>query len=133
MKETVIKIPGETKLVEMKYMVKMEIREIKNGFLEEFKRSKTKYDEAVDFNKISMPLMIRTRRQGDKFWPLGSQGIKKVKEFFINSKIPVLERDTIPIITMNDRPIWIVGFRIDDRIRVTEGTRKLLIMKFERR
>lgn len=132
LKETVIKIPGETKLVEMKYMVKMDIREIENGFLEEFKRSRTKYDEAVDFDKISVPLMIRTRRPGDKFWPLGSQGIQKVKDFFINNKVPFLERDTVPIVTMNGQPIWIVGFRIDDRIRVTEGTRKLLIMRFER-
>ncbi len=132
LKETVIKIPGETKLVETKYMVKMDVRKIENGFLEKFKRNKTKYDEAVDFDKISVPLMIRTRKPGDKFWPLGSPGIKKVKEFFINSKIPVLKRDTVPIVTMNGQPIWIVGFRIDERIRVTEGTRKLLIMKFEK-
>ena len=132
LKETVIKIPGETKLVETKYIVKMDIREIENGFLEGFKRSRTKYDEAVDFDKISVPLMIRARRPGDKFWPLGSPGIQKVKGFFINNKIPILERDTVPIVTMNGQPIWIVGFRIDNRIRVTEETRKLLIMKFER-
>lgn len=126
--ETVIKIPGETKLVETKYIVKMDIREIENGFLEGFKRSRTKYDEAVDFDKVSVPLMIRTRRPGDKFWPLGSFGIQKVKDFFINNKIPLLERDTIPIVTMNGQPIWIVGFRIDDRIRITKETRRLLIM-----
>ena len=129
--ETVIKIPGETKLVETKYIVKMDIREIENGFLEWFKRSRTKYDEAVDFDKISVPLMIRTRRSGDKFWPLGSPGIQKVKDFFINNKIPMLERDTVPIVTMYDQPIWIVGFRIDDRIRITKETRRLLIMKLE--
>ena len=130
LKETVIKIPGETELAEMRYMVKTEIREIKTGFLEEFKRSKTRYEEAVDFDKISMPLMVRTRRQGDKFWPLGAEGIKKVKNFFIDNKIPLLERDTVPIVTMNGQPIWIVGFRIDDRVRITEETKKLLIMKF---
>jgi tRNA(Ile)-lysidine synthase len=131
LKETLIKIPGETKLVETKYIVKMDIREIENGFFDEFKRNKTKYDEAVDFDKISVPLMIRTRKPGDKFWPLGSPGIQKVKEFFINNKIPVLERDTIPIVTMNGQPVWIVGFRIDDRIRITKETRRLLIMKLE--
>jgi tRNA(Ile)-lysidine synthase len=131
LKETAIKIPGETKLAETKYIVKMDIREIENGFFDEFKRNKTKYDEAVDFDKISAPLMIRTRKPGDRFWPLGSPGIKKVKDFFINSKIPVLERDTVPIVTMNDQPIWIVGFRIDDRIRITKETRRLLIMKLE--
>ncbi|MBS1259606.1 MAG: tRNA(Ile)-lysidine synthase [Candidatus Scalindua arabica] len=130
--ETVIKIPGETKLVETRYTVKMEIKEINNGFLEEFKLSRTKYDEAVDFDKISVPLMIRTRRPGDKFWPLGSPGIQKVKDFFINNKISMLERDTVPIVTMNGQPIWIVGFRIDDRIRVKKETKKLLIMKFEK-
>ncbi len=128
LKEAVIKIPGETSLVDMNCRIRMEIREIENGFLEGFKRSRTKYDEAVDFDKISMPLTVRTRRQGDKFWPLGSTGIQKVKDFFINNKIPVLERDTVPIVTMNGQPIWIVGFRIDDRIRITKETKKLLIM-----
>ena len=86
--ETEIKVPGETELVDMNCRVKTEIREIKNGFLEEFKRNKTNYEEAVDFDKISMPLMVRTRRPGDRFWPLGSRGIKKIKDFFIDNKVP---------------------------------------------
>ncbi len=129
--ETVIKIPGETRLAEINCIVKMEIRETKDGFLEEFKRTKTKYDEAVDIDKINMLLTVRTRRPGDRLWPLGSPGIQKVKDFFINNKVPVMERDTIPIITMNDEPIWIVGFRIDERIRVTKETKKILIMRFK--
>ncbi len=129
--ETVITIPGETKLTEINGMVIMEIRETKDGFLEEFKRTKTKCDEAVDLDKIKMPLMVRTRMSGDRFWPLGSTGVQKVKDFFINNKVPVLERDTIPIITMSGKPIWIVGFRIDERIRVTKETKNILIMKFK--
>jgi tRNA(Ile)-lysidine synthase len=129
--ETVIKIPGETKIVEINSMIIMESRETKDGFLEEFKRTKTRYDEAVDLNKIIMPLTVRTRMSGDKFWPLGSPGVQKVKDFFINNKVPVLERDTIPIITMSGSPIWIVGFRIDERIRVTKETKNILIMRFK--
>ncbi|MGR3293805.1 MAG: tRNA lysidine(34) synthetase TilS [Candidatus Scalindua sp.] len=129
--ETEIKVPGETELVDMNCRVKTEIREITHGFLDEFKRNKSNYEEAVDFDKIIMPLMIRTRRQGDRFWPLGSRGAKKIKDFFIDNKVPVMERDTIPIVTMNGQPIWIVGFRIDDRIRVSEETTKLLMMTFE--
>ncbi|GAX61690.1 tRNA(Ile)-lysidine synthase [Candidatus Scalindua japonica] len=131
--ETEIKIPGETELVDMNYQVKTEIREIKNNFLEEFKQKKTSKEEAVDFDKVSMPLTVRTRRQGDKFWPLGSQGVKKIKDFFIDNKVPVMDRDAIPLVTMNGQPVWIVGFRIDDRIRVSEETTKLLMMKFEER
>jgi len=129
--ETEIKVPGETELVDMNCRVKTEIREIKNGFLEEFKRNKTSYEEAVDFDKINMPLMVRTRRPGDRFWPLGSRGAKKIKDFFIDNKVSVMERDTVPIVTMNGQPVWIVGFRIDDRIRVSKETTNLLVMKFE--
>jgi tRNA(Ile)-lysidine synthase len=129
--ETEIKVPGETELVDMNCRVTTEIREIKRGFLEEFKRNKTNYEEAVDFDKLSMPLMIRTRRPGDRFWPLGSRGVKKIKDFFIDNKVPVMERDTVPIVTMNGQPIWVVGFRIDDRIRVSEETTKLLMVQFE--
>ncbi|MCP4266512.1 MAG: tRNA lysidine(34) synthetase TilS [Candidatus Brocadiaceae bacterium] len=128
--ETVITIPGETILAEINSVIIMEIRETKDGFLEEFKRKKTKHDEAVDLDKIKMPLTVRTRMSGDRFCPLGSTGAQKVKDFFINNKVPVLERDTIPIITMSGRPIWIVGFRVDGRIRVTKETKNILIMKF---
>ena len=129
--ETEIEIPGETELADMNCRVKAEIREIENGFLEEFKQSKTSYEEAVDFDKVSMPLTVRTRKPGDRFQPLGSRGLKKIKDFFIDNKVPVMERDTVPIVTMNGDPIWLVGFRIDDRIRVSEETTNLLVMKFE--
>jgi len=129
--ETEIKVPGETELVDMNCRIRTEIREIENGFLEEFKRNKTSHEEAVDFDKISMPLTVRTRKPGDRFRPLGSRGAKKIKDFFIDHKVSVMERDTVPIVTMNGEPIWLVGFRIDDRIRVSEETINLLVMKFE--
>ena len=129
--ETEIEVPGVTELVDMNCRVRMEIREIENGFLEEFKQNKTNYEEAVDFDKVSMPLTVRTRKPGDRFQPLGSRGVKKIKDFFIDNKVSVMERDTVPIVTMNGVPIWIVGFRIDDRIRVSEETTNLLVMKFE--
>jgi len=130
-RETEIKVPGVTELVDMNCRVRTEIIEIKNDFLEEFKQNKTSYEEAVDFDKMSKPLTVRTRKSGDRFQPLGSRGLKKIKDFFIDNKVPVMERDTVPIVTMNGQPIWIVGFRIDDRIRVLKETTKLLMMQFE--
>ncbi len=132
LEEVELLVPGETKLEELRYKIKMEASEIKNGFLEKFKQNKTNYDEAVDFDKLSMPLTVRTRREGDRFWPLGSRGIKKLKDFFINNKIPRMERNIIPIVAMNDQPIWVVGHRLDNRVKITERTKKMLIMKFER-
>ncbi len=130
--ETEIKVPGEMGIDDMNYRVKTEITEINAGFLEEFKRNKTNYEEVVDFDKINIPLIVRTRRPRDKFWPLGLHGTKKIKEFFIDNKVPVMERDTVPIVTMDGQPIWIVGFRIDDRVRVSKETTNMLIMKFEK-
>ncbi|MCP4253151.1 MAG: tRNA lysidine(34) synthetase TilS [Candidatus Scalindua sp.] len=129
--ETEIKVPGETEIVDMSGRVKTEIRVIENGFLEEFKLNKTNDEEAVDYDKISMPLTVRTRKPGDRFQPIGSRGTKKIKDFFIDNKVPVMERDTVPIVTMNGQPVWIVGFRIDERIRVSRETTKLLMMTFE--
>ncbi len=129
--ETEITVPGDTDLVDMHCRINTEIREMKNGFLEEFKQNKTRYEEVVDFDKVSMPLTVRTRKPGDRFRPLGSHGERKIKDFFIDNKVPVMERDTVPIVTMIGQPIWIVGFRIDDRIRVSEETTKLLMMKFK--
>jgi tRNA(Ile)-lysidine synthase len=132
LKEVELQVPGETTLGGAGYKIKLEIHAIKNGFLEKFKQNKTKHDEAVDFDEIRMPLTVRTRRNGDRFWPLGSPGIKKLKDFFINNKISRMERNTIPIVTMDDQPIWVVGYRLDNRIKITERTKKMLIMKFER-
>ena len=75
---------------------------------------------------LSFPLGVRRFRPGDRFVPLGMKGHKKIKDFFIDSKIPILERKRIPLLTHNDRPIWICGLRIDDRYRVTPKTRKVL-------
>jgi len=130
--EVELLIPGETKLMELKYTFKTEIRDIENGFLEKFKQNKTEYDEAVDLKEIRMPLTVRTRREGDKFCPLGSKGFKKLKDFFIDSKVPRMDLDKIPIVTMHGQPVWVVGYRIDDRIRIGGKTEKLLLMKAER-
>lgn len=132
LKDIKLLVPGETNLEGIRYKIKLEVREAREGFLEKFKQNKTRYDEAVDLEELSMPLAVRTRKDGDRFWPLGSRGITKLKDFFINNKIPRSARNTIPIVTMNNQPIWVVGYRLDNRIRITERTKKMLIMKAER-
>jgi tRNA(Ile)-lysidine synthase len=53
-------------------------------------------------------------------------GHKKLKDFFIDLKIPLSERKRIPILTFKEIPVWICGIRIDDRFKVTQTTRKVL-------
>lgn len=129
LEEVTLLVPGETRSKGFAYTFKTEIRAITGQFLEQYKRNKKRYEEVVDLREIKMPLTVRTRRVGDRFSPLGSNGSKKLKDFFIDNKVPQRERATIPIVTMRDQPIWVVGYRIDEHIRVTDKTEKLLIMK----
>lgn len=90
----------------------------------------TPLSEVVDEEKIVKPLSLRTRRPGDVFYPLGSSGPKKLKEFFIDQKIPRRIRDHIPLLVDGkDRIIWIVGFRISESFKVDENTKQCLVLR----
>ena len=66
----------------------------------------------IDSNEISMPLYIRTRKFGDKMFLKKLNGYKKVKDIFIDCKVPVKERDKWPIVVdSQDRIIWIPGLK----------------------
>lgn len=85
----------------------------------------------LDYDKIKANLIVRNRRPGDKFVPLGSKNFKKVKDFFIDEKIPRRLRNNIPIIEANNKIIWIGGMRIDDRFKITAETKDILVLKME--
>jgi tRNA(Ile)-lysidine synthase len=83
--------------------------------------------EYIDFGKISTSkLLVRNRRPGDRFSPLGLNGYKKLKDFLIDLKVPVDERDKIPLVTDGENILWVVGYRISDIHRINRDTQRLL-------
>ena len=81
----------------------------------EFSRKGTENkDEFFTNLKIGDLLEIRTRKEGDRIKPIGMNSYKKVKELFINEKIPRLEREKIPLIIKNNELIWIPGVKKSD-------------------
>ena len=80
----------------------------------------------LDMDLLPYPLIIRGFQPGDRFIPLGMTGHKKVKNFFIDLKIPPAERKQIPILVKDDKIAWICGYRIDDRFKVTVWTKRIL-------
>lgn len=80
----------------------------------------------LDYENLSLPLRVRNFRPGDRFQPMGFEGTQKLKKFFINLKIPKIERANIPLLVSGDRIIWIIGYRIDERFKTTSKTRKVL-------
>lgn len=107
-----------------------EIRELKIRFKTEFTAKKEKETESfvfLDFNKIKKELFVRTRKEGDKFYPIGIQGSKKLKDFFIDNKVSRLKREMVPLIVDgNDQIVWVGGFRSDRRFKVDDQTKRIL-------
>ncbi|MGH9749281.1 MAG: tRNA lysidine(34) synthetase TilS [Candidatus Polarisedimenticolia bacterium] len=87
----------------------------------------------LDADLITGPLLIRPRRPGDRFVPLGAPGSRKVKTFLIDRKIPVDDRGRIPLVLTGDRIAWVVDHAIDERFKVTGRTRRVLVLEKEPR
>ena len=83
----------------------------------------------LDADLLPGPLLIRPRRPGDRFVPLGAPGTRKVKAFLIDRKVPVDERGRIPLVLSGDRIAWVVDHEIDDRFKVTDATRRILVLE----
>lgn len=77
-------------------------------------------------DELSLPLMVRTRQDGDRFRPKGMKGSKKLKEFFIDLKVPREVRDAIPVICDSREIIWIAGWRQGERGKIEANTREFL-------
>jgi tRNA(Ile)-lysidine synthase len=84
-----------------------------------------------DLEKVNFPLVIRKWQIGEYFCPLGMKGLKKLSDFFIDEKFSIPEKENTWVIASDNKIMWIVGKRIDDRFKVTRTTRLILKMKIE--
>lgn len=87
----------------------------------------------LDFDKTGKELALRRRQPGDRFQPLGMSQTKKLNAFMIDARIPQAWRRRIPIVVSPGQILWVVGWRIDEHVKVTDNTEKVLCLKFERR
>ncbi len=86
----------------------------------------------LDLDKTGDKLLARSRKRGDKFQPLGMSQPKRLGEFMIDAKIPSAWRERIPIVCSPQYILWVVGWRIDERVKVTEDTKRVLCLEFRR-
>jgi len=80
---------------------------------------------ALDYDCLLFPLTLRPWQPGDAFYPLGMKGLKKVSDFLIDLKIPLLIKKRVMVVTSNGKIIWVVGYRIDDRFKLTPKTKSV--------
>ncbi len=84
-----------------------------------------------DYDKISFPIIIKQFNEGDRFVPLGMKGVKKLKKYFIDKKVPANIRKIIPVILFDDKIAWVSFNEINDDIKITEFTRNVGVMRIE--
>ena len=91
-----------------------------------------RWEACLDAAKTGSVLWVRRRRRGDRFVPLGMEQTKKLQDFLVDEKVPRGERDRIPVVATLEQIAWVVGYRIDDRLKVTDGARRILRLSYER-
>ncbi len=87
---------------------------------------------ALDLNAVGTQLTVRSRCPGDRFQPLGMEQPKKLQDFLVNSKVPRRTREEIPLVYAQGRIVWVAGWRIDEKSKVTDATTKVLLLEFEK-
>jgi tRNA(Ile)-lysidine synthase len=80
----------------------------------------------MDMDRISFPIVVRSIKPGDRIQPLGMKGTRKLKSVFIDEKIPREIRGKIPIVADALSILWVPGVRLSERVRVGEGTKRVL-------
>lgn len=87
----------------------------------------------VDADVVSYPLQIRPWRAGDRFAPSGMRGrSKKLQDYFVDLKIPLAQRGRVPILDSPQGIVGVLGLRPDERFRVSDHTRRCLVISIER-
>ena len=83
----------------------------------------------IDYDKVKLPIKVRSWEEGDRFYPLGVGGSKKLQDLFTDNKITVNKRVNIPVFYDREKIIWVGNQRIDHRVRITGKTKKILRME----
>jgi len=121
----VLKIPGVTTI---EGIGKFKAYVVDISQVDDF--NKGEYIKFFDYDKIKGEIVVKSREDGDRFSPLGMRGTKKLKEFFIDEKIPREERDYIPLVAIGKEIVWVVGYRMSEKFKVDKNTSKVLVIEY---
>ncbi|MGD0651223.1 MAG: tRNA lysidine(34) synthetase TilS [Verrucomicrobiia bacterium] len=92
-----------------------------------------KDEESFDADALGIAPFIRTWLEGDRFQPLGMSGEKRLQDFFVDEKVPRLQRGRVPLLCAFDgRIAWVVGHRIAEPFKVTQQTQRVLWVRAAR-
>ncbi|MBW7991692.1 MAG: tRNA lysidine(34) synthetase TilS [Planctomycetes bacterium] len=126
-KSITLDIPGQTRFGG--YSIETAISQPCEDEFKRFKAEKNNFIEWFDFNKIKPPLLIRLRKAGDRFVPLGLNEEKKVGKFLTAARVPQHLRKKLLIVADSEKIIWLWPIRTSQQAKVTGETRKIIQLR----
>lgn len=118
-------VPGVTAIPGVLFSLRSEI--LQKGAVDQFVPDP--WTALLDADRTGMELYVRGWEEGDRFVPLGMDGRKKLQDFFVDAKVPRDRRRSVPLVVSGDQIVWVVGFRTDERFRVTDSTQHILRLR----
>ena len=129
-------IPGSVLIPELSLRVTCSTSSVEGDNISEdgssITAAESRMTEIMDRDQLRLPLYLRPRRNGDRFRPLGMTGSKSISDFLTDARLPASDRAHIVLLCDQEGPVWIVGHRMADRVKVTSETRTTVTFKASR-
>ncbi len=123
---TFVHCPGVTRLPLLDAELVAEIRDIDADKIAELRAAPHPFEQWIDYERLRLPLLVRGRREGDRFQPLGVSGTKSLSDFFIDEKIDPPLRARTGVLCDQAGVVWVMPLRIDERVKLRPGSRRAL-------
>ncbi len=129
----VLEVPGQMKFG--RYSIEAAVFDAtgseKRGTRDEHRASSiehraSRFIEWFDLDRLKLPLVVRFRKAGDRFWPLGLASDKKVGKFLTAAKVPQQLRRKMLVVADSEKIIWLWPIRMSEQAKITGGTQKIL-------
>lgn len=114
-------VPGRVELTEIGRVIEARVRDA-DGYV--IPRRPTLV--AFDLDEMIGPIVVRSRRAGDRFRPFGAAGERRLKSFLIDAKLPRWERQRLPLVEAGGQIVWVAGIRRSALAPVMPATRHVL-------
>jgi tRNA(Ile)-lysidine synthase len=125
-------IPNEQNEISVEFSVGQSVQTSVNQLstemisIEDYRSCKVEGCEFISADNLHDIFILRNWKSGDRFIPLGMKGHKKISDYLTDRKIPNTSKKEVCVLTNGEKIIWVEGFAIDERYRITKNTQRVL-------